>query len=324
MNSPGSRPSGAANRPQGLKHAYAMAMHDYLVSSDEEALSRAYELGRQALTHGMGPLDLLALHHSALEHVPTLRSSAIERPAAVRATSFLMESLSPFEMIYRSFLERTTALRDLNQALENEARRTARRVHDGAGQMLFTIQLALSEAMLHLPQELKPPFDHVVDLANQLDQQLRSLSHDLYPVSLDDLGFNRAVQHLLEGVSSRHNLKFTLRSSLPDDMPIGVAFCLYQCVYEAVTNIVRHAQATSFDVVLEHDDEQVTVKVSDDGIGFDTAREPTDGLGLVGIRDRLTSMRGWLDLKSAPGRGTQLHMTLPVKLGKDALQEHPR
>jgi len=323
VNSPNSQPPGAANRPQGLKHAYALAMHDYLACSDEEALSRAYELGRQALTHGMGPLDLLALHQSALEHVPTLRRTATERPAAIRATAFLMEALSPFEMTYRSFLDRNTALSDLNEALENESRRTARRVHDGAGQMLFSVQLALSEAMIDLPQELKPPFEHVVDLANQLDQQLRSLSHDLYPVSLDDLGLNRAIQHLLEGVSSSHDLKSSFHSSLPDEVPPGVAFCLYQCVQEAVTNIVRHAHATSFDVVLEHDDEHVMVTVSDDGIGFDPARESTGGLGLVGIRDRLKGMHGGLDLKSAPGRGTQLRMTLPVTLG-NALQKHQR
>jgi signal transduction histidine kinase len=296
---------------QTLGEAYVVALEAYLACPEESALSGAYELGRRALRDGLGPLDLVLLHESALEHAPTL-SVERGRPALSCAMAFLLESLSPFEMTYRRFLESNLALRGLNEALENQSRHTARQIHDGAGQILFSLQLALAEVMTGLPRRWKPQLDQVMQLADHLDQQLRGLSRDLYPVALDDLGLNAAVRHLLDGVATRASLKVSFRSSVPDQLPPQVTIGLYRAIHEGVTNVVRHARATELDVAMEKESDGVVCSVRDNGVGIADSGTQLAGLGLRGIRDRLKGLQGELDLQSAPGAGTQLIISIPV------------
>jgi signal transduction histidine kinase len=301
---------------QTLGDAYVLALEAYLACPEETALSGAYELGRQALHDGLGPLDLVSLHQAALEQVLSLSDKG-NQPAVTRAAmAFLLESLSPFEMTYRRFLESNVALRGLNEALENQSRRTARQIHDGAGQILFSLQLALAELMTTLPSRSKPQLDQAMQLADHLDQQLRGLSRDLYPVALDDLGLNAAVRHLLDGVATRAGITVSFHSSIPNQLPPQVAICLYRAIHEGVTNVVRHARATELDVSMERDRDGVVSTVRDNGVGIaDDGTQPA-GLGLRGIRDRLTGLHGELELTSAPGTGTQLTIFIPVAFGE--------
>jgi signal transduction histidine kinase len=300
---------------QTLGDAYVLALEAYLACPEETALSGAYELGRQALHDGLGPLDLVSLHEAALEQVLSLSDKG-KRPAVMRAMAFLLESLSPFEMTYRRFLESNVALRGLNEALENQSRRTARQIHDGAGQILFSLQLALAELRTTLPSRSKPQLDQVMQLADHLDQQLRGLSRDLYPVALDDLGLNAAVRHLLDGVATRAGITVSFHSSVPNQLPPQVAICLYRAIHEGVTNVVRHARATELDVSMGKDGDGVVCTVRDNGVGIaDDGTQPA-GLGLRGIRDRLTGLHGELELTSASGTGTQLIIFIPVAFGE--------
>jgi signal transduction histidine kinase len=302
---------------QTLGDAYVLALEAYLACPEESALSGAYELGRKALLDGLTPLDLVSLHESALEQTPSF-SGWNDRPVFARATTFLLESLSPFEMTYRRFMESNVALRGLNEALENQSRHTARQIHDGAGQILFSLQLALAELMVGLPQRFKPQFDHVMQLADHLDQQLRGLSRDLYPVALDDLGLNAAVRHLLDGVATRANLKVSFQSSVPDRLPPPITITLYRAIHEGVTNVVRHAQASELSVSMEKDGEGVVSTVRDNGIGIASTGNQPAGLGLRGIRDRLKGLHGELEVRSTPGGGTCLIITIPMTAGEQS------
>jgi signal transduction histidine kinase len=300
---------------QTLGEAYVLALEAYLACPEESALSGAYELGRKALLDGLTPLDLVSLHESALEQAPSF-SDWSDRPVLARAMTFLLESLSPFELTYRRFMESNVALRGLNEALENQSRHTARQIHDGAGQILFSLQLALAELMVGLPGRFKPKFDHVMLLADHLDQQLRGLSRDLYPVALDDLGLNAAVRHLLDGVATRANLAVSFQSSVPDRLPPQIAITLYRAIHEGVTNVVRHAQATKISVSMESDPNCVVSTVTDNGVGIAHAGNQPAGLGLRGIRDRLKGLNGELEVRTAPGGGTRLIITIPVIVGE--------
>jgi signal transduction histidine kinase len=311
-----SRSATPLNR-QALGDAYALALEAYLACPEESALSGAYELGRKALLDGLSPLDLVSLHESALEQTPSF-SEGRKQPAFARAMTFLLESLSPFELTYRRFMESNVALRGLNEALENQSRRTARQIHDGAGQILFSLQLALAELMAGLPPRVKPQFDHVMQLADHLDQQLRGLSRDLYPVALDDLGLNAAVRHLLDGVATRAGLKVSFRSSVPDRLPPQVVIALYRAIHEGVTNVVRHAKASELSVTMEQDREGVISTVTDNGIGIAHAGNQPAGLGLRGIRDRLKGLHGEFEVRSAPHGGTRLIITIPIAIGEQS------
>jgi signal transduction histidine kinase len=220
--------------------------------------------------------------------------------------------LSPFELTYRRFMESNVALRGLNEALENQSRHTARQIHDGAGQILFSLQLALAELMAGLPRRWKPQFDHVMQLADHLDQQLRGLSRDLYPVALDDLGLNAAIRHLLDGVATRAGLKVSFQSTVPDRLPSQVAISLYRAIHEGITNVVRHAQASELNVTMEKDREGLVSTVTDNGVGITNTGNQPAGLGLRGIRDRLKGLHGELEVRSTPGNGTRLIITIPI------------
>jgi signal transduction histidine kinase len=298
---------------RSLGEAYVVALEEYLACPEESALSGAYELGRQALQDGLGPLDMVSLHESAIAQLPRL---ALEggRPALTRAMAFLLESLSPCEMTYRRFVESNVALRGLNEALEDQSRRTARQIHDGAGQILFSLQLALAELMTSLPDKSRPRLEQAMQLADHLDQQLRGLSRDLYPVALDDLGLNAAVRHLLDGVSTRAALKVSLRSSVPDQLPPQIAIGLYRAIHEGITNVVRHARATELDVAMEKDADGIVCIVRDNGVGIVSGGTQPAGLGLRGIRDRLKGLHGELEMTSTPGRGTEMIISIPTVL----------
>ena len=302
---------------QTLGDAYVLALEAYLACPEESALSGAYELGRKALRDGLSPLDLVSLHESALEQTSSF-SGWNDRPACSRAITFLLESLSPFEMTYRRFMESNVALRGLNEALENQSRHTARQIHDGAGQILFSLQLALAELMAGLPRRWKPQFDHVMQLADHLDQQLRGLSRDLYPVALDDLGLNAAVRHLLDGVATRAGLKVSFESSVPDRLPPQIAVTLYRAIHESVTNVVRHAHASELSVSMAKDRDDVVSTVTDNGVGMASTGNQPAGLGLRGIRDRLKGLHGELEVRSTPGGGTRLIITIPVAIGEQS------
>lgn len=300
-----------------LRTAYSAALEAYLVRPEEITLSGAYELGRQALHDGLGPLELVSLHEAAVERLPGFLSEP-DRPILTRANAFLMESLSPFEMTYRRFLESNVALRGLNEALESQSRHTARQIHDSAGQILFSLQLALAEVTANLPHRWKPELDKVMQLADHLDQQLRSLSRDLHPVALDDLGLNAAVRHLLDGVATRTGLKVSFHSSLPDDLPPQIATCLYRVIHEGVTNVVRHAHATKLQVSMERGHEGIVSTITDNGIGIAHEATKPHGLGLRGIRDRLKGLQGELELQSSRDAGTQLIISIPFAFGEHA------
>ena len=300
-----------------LRTAYAAALEAYLVRPEEITLSGAYELGRQALLDGLGPLELLSLHEAAVERLGGFLPRA-DQPTVRRANAFLMESLSPFEMTYRRFLESNVALRSLNEALESQSRHTARRIHDGAGQILFSLQLALAEVMARLPQQWKPEIEKAMQLADHLDQQLRSLSRDLHPVALDDLGLNAAVRHLLDGVATRTGLKVAFHSSVPDDLPPQIATCLYRVIHEAVTNVVRHAHATKLQVSMERSRNGVLSTITDNGVGIANEAARPHGLGLRGMRDRLEGLQGELKLQSSSEAGTQLIVSIPLAFGEHA------
>jgi signal transduction histidine kinase len=301
--------------PEALEEQYAQALYTYLAHPEEAALSDAYDVGRTALNQGMSPLDLVLLHEAVLDRASAVQPVKLDRLMRARATAFLVESLSPFEMTCRRFLEANAALRGINEVLESEVRRTARQIHDGAGQLLFSLQLALTEVVRDLPPRWRPHLDRSLALVEQLDQQLRSLSRDLYPVSLDDLGLEPALRHLLSGVSARNGLSVDLQCSWSARPSRAIESCFYRAVYEAVANIVKHAGATSITVTLDRVGNTLVCCVRDDGQGFSpeaVTRRTLRGLGLIGIRERLKGLQGELDLRSSPGHGTQLIMSIPA------------
>ncbi|MBI4609184.1 MAG: PAS domain S-box protein [Candidatus Rokubacteria bacterium] len=208
------------------------------------------------------------------------------------------------------------AVRRLNEVLEEETRRLAHALHDEAGQLLVSVYLALEEIGRELPARARGRLQEVTALLDQIEEQLRRLSHELRPTILDDLGLVPAVEFLAGRVAKRSGLRIGVEGSTGGRLPPLMETALYRSVQEALANVARHAQATRVRVHLRREARAIRCSVRDDGVGFDVgtvlARRGDRGLGLVGIRERAGALGGTLEVISAPGRGTELLITIPL------------
>jgi len=302
-----------------LTEQYVSALRDYLHDGGEAALQRAYELGRKALTEGLGVLGVAGLHHQALTVVLEGQRTLEEcKRVAKAAEDFLVECLSPFEMTHRGFQEANVALRGLNERLEEEAGRIAHALHDEAGQLLASVHLAVDEVACALPlDQARDRLLKIKGLLDQIEGQIRHLSHELRPTVLDDLGLIPALEFLAQGVSARSGLHITVEGEEESRLPPAIEIALYRITQEALANVFKHARAKHVHIQIRRANQSIESSIRDDGIGFDAAavqaRKGDRGLGLLGIRERLNTLGGSLSITSKQGCGTELLVTLPLE-----------
>lgn len=301
-----------------LAEQYLRGLREYLSGAGEDALGRAYELGRSALAEGKSILDVLSLHHTALQTV--LQDSHDSEEATAKtlgAEAFLAEVLSPYEMTHRGFRDAVSSLRCLNETLELEIKRIAHVLHDEAGQLLCAVHLAMADLQRDLPAPLQERVGLVKGMLDQIDGELRRLSHELRPTILDDLGLVPAIQFLADGVSKRAKQTIEVHASLEERLPAHIETALYRIVQEALTNAAKHSRAGNVHIQLNRTDGHVQCSIRDDGTGVDVASvlaaKSRKGLGLLGMQERLSAIGGTLHIESSPGQGTSLLINLPVE-----------
>ena len=206
------------------------------------------------------------------------------------------------------------------QAQEEERKRISRELHDEAGQALTALQIGLELAQAQLPDELtdaKASIKELVELANDTQTNLRRISHNLRPPGLDAFGLDAALRGLCEDFAHHTGLNVSYKGSkVPDLQPLP-ALSLYRFAQEALTNIVKHAQASAVHVVLEPGSDTISLQVDDNGQGFvppdwDATVLP-QGTGLVGMLERLEMVDGYLDIRSTEGEGTRLTAVVPLE-----------
>ncbi len=310
----------AEEHSRDLAGSYASELEEYLAAGGEGVLRRGYELGRRAIAHGTGVVELATIHQEALARL-LLRSRPPRALEATlrRAEEFFAESLSPYEMALRGFRESLSGLRHLNETMEREIQRIAQAVHDEAGQLLFAARLAMSGLAQDLEPGLRQRLEEVGAILDRAEKELRRLSHDLRPTILEDLGLMPALRMLADGNSRRARLSINVESFLEERLPANLEATVYRLVQEALTNVTRHSEAQNVRIRITRDERgMLRCVVDDDGKGFDVTavlggRRPK-GLGLTGMRERLGAVGGALQIDSAPGRGTELTMTIPLEV----------
>ncbi len=297
--------------------AYVSILETYLKGEGEPALQRAYEMGRTALAQGVGLLELARIHHTCLETLLACAASAQQRETILcGAADFFAECISPYEMTYRGFRDANSALRRFNSVLEREAKRIAHSLHDEAGQLLVAVYIALT----NLTQDVPQAAGHVANIRELLDQieaELRRLSHELTPALLKDFGVAPALKYLAEGVSRRSGLRIVIEGTPEGRLPEPVEAALYRVAQESLTNAVRHARATKVTIRFRQEAARIFCHIRDDGVGFDTElttpATSERGFGLIGIRERAGSLGGTLEIISAAGAGTELVVSIPLE-----------
>lgn len=301
-----------------VEAACTVALRTYLAKPDESALRDAYEIGRTAMKDGAGVLDMAQVCSRALAAVETEPASAPERASRETAVRFFAEALSPFEMAHRGFKDANAVLRRVNQLLEDQACRIASLLHDEAGQLLTPLHLTLSALVAKMPPEAAADIETARNLLRALEDRLRTISHELRPTILDDVGLVAALDLLGESVSHRWNIPIDVRAEPGGPLPRSIESTLYRAVQEALTNVARHARATHIGVSIERYSHGIRCVVTDDGVGHDwSAGLPSaEGLGLSGIRERAVAFGGTLHLGPSEegGSGTTLTLRLPLEV----------
>jgi len=213
------------------------------------------------------------------------------------------------EHLRRQLLERVIA------SQEDERRRIARELHDSTSQNLTSLLVGLRNLQETCgdPTIAKQAED-LRHVASQTLEEVHELSSRLRPGVLDDLGLTAALERLSHEWQARHKIRLDLlihigAARLPDEAETA----LYRIIQESLTNVARHAQARSVSVLVERRGEEVVAVVEDDGRGFDPSRSPGERrLGLAGMRERAELLGGRFTVESAPGRGTSIHVRIPV------------
>ncbi|MBI1353460.1 MAG: PAS domain-containing protein [Acidobacteria bacterium] len=208
---------------------------------------------------------------------------------------------------------RSREVADLSQRLiaaeEDERRRIARELHDGINQEVAS--LAVELGMLAVDES--PPSGsggysvrELSERAMQISDQVRQLSHQLHPSTLETLGLSDALRSFAMSVRKRPDVHLDYYiDDVPPILSLLVATCIYRIAQEAVHNAVRHAEASGIRLSLRLEGQALRLVVEDDGKGFDPETVQA-GLGFVGMRERARMANGALSIRSAPGGGARI------------------
>jgi len=216
-------------------------------------------------------------------------------------------------------------LRDLSgrlvRAQEDERRTIARELHDEIGQALTAVEVELSVAERAIASDGRAA--GAIKEARLVTERalggVRDLSQLLRPSMLDDFGLPETLKWYLRKFSDRTGVRTELIDErLTERLPIDVEVCVYRVIQEAVTNVSRHARATACNVFVQRLASSIVVTVEDDGVGLPPPEsgngDRRGGLGLVGIRERVSDLGGAFRIEGRSGRGTRLTIELPLTM----------
>lgn len=207
--------------------------------------------------------------------------------------------------------------RQLLRAQEAERAHVARELHDEIGQVLTAIGFHLHSLINVCGPEHRAQFEEDISLVDGAVQQIRDLSLNLRPPTLDVLGLEATLRAYLKDQARRTGLVVHISGHLESRLTPELEIICYRVVQTTLTNVVRHARASQVWVELQHGEQILKLTIRDDGIGFDTDavwQQAKQGrsFGLVGVRERVELVGGQLSVVSAAGAGTTIHVQFPL------------
>jgi signal transduction histidine kinase len=219
---------------------------------------------------------------------------------------------------YQEIVQARRTLQQLSARLvdaqETERRTISRELHDQVGQTLNALLVDAANLAKRIPAEdsiSRQYLDNMRSFADSSVNSLRDIALLLRPSMLDDLGLIPALDWQAREVTRRSGIRVKVEADkVPDSLPDAVRTCVYRVVQETLQNVSRHSGARSATVTVRQTDGLLETTVEDDGRGFDPGR--TRGLGLLGMEERVKQLGGRLKIQSQPGKGTLLHVTLPI------------
>lgn len=206
--------------------------------------------------------------------------------------------------------------RRLIESQERERRRIAAELHDGIGQQILVIknraELALRAA--HGPERLREELREIAGSALSSINDIRAISHDLRPVHLEDFGLTETLRVLGEQLQAGSAVDWIVDiDDIDGVLPAGEEINFFRILQEGSKNILTHSGASHASLIVRREEETVTATLWDDGRGFDAdAPRARPGMGLRGMEERVHALGGTLTLRSHPGDGTTVTVTVPI------------
>jgi PAS domain S-box-containing protein len=261
--------------------------------------------------------------------VQTVKASIKDKEGNVIGILGIFWDITDHKNAEKKLLEYQNQLRALSSQItaieEQERGKFATYVHDSIGQTLFVIKMKLE--MLQKPESLKEnkePLKDILTMIDQLIEYSRTLTSELSPSILHQLGLRAGLEWLAEQTHEREGIIVQFEDdkqskSLSNDISI----LLFRAVRELLINITKHAKAQKVKVSIRSDETSVRVCVEDDGIGFNASEtisslSKNNSFGLFSIKERLNYLGGHLEIKSTPGHGTRITLHAPLKGKKES------
>lgn len=213
------------------------------------------------------------------------------------------------------------ASRQVFQIIEEERMRIARDMHDGPAQSMsnLVLQAEILERLVNKPEAILAELqDFKNSVRNALDET-RQLIFDLRPMTLDDLGLVPTLRKYTKEYGEKYGIMVRLNAIGEDRrLPSSIEGTLFRIIQEALTNVQKHAHARTVEVALNFSREKALASIKDDGAGFDVRSVEASlaenrNLGLISMRERCELEHGILEIKSQPGKGTEIRMEFQLE-----------
>jgi NarL family two-component system sensor histidine kinase LiaS len=196
-----------------------------------------------------------------------------------------------------------------------EARNSfARDLHDSVKQQVFATSLQIAAARALIEQDKEAAESHLSradEMVRLAQKELNVLIHEMRPAALEGKGLLAALSDYAADWSRRSEIPAEVHVRGEREAPLEIEQALFRVAQEALANVARHSGASRVEVDLVYDTHRVTLRVADDGRGFDP-KEPQEGFGLRSMSERLEKLGGHVDIESTPGEGTRVICVCPL------------
>lgn len=202
--------------------------------------------------------------------------------------------------------ERKSNIKTLLNSIERERNRIGRDLHDSAGSKIAIIKNLLNEPQANNHKQ------QVFTEINELGNELKTLSHQMLPIALKEIGLTASVKSLVSKLANHSKIKIELVvENFPNKLPEEIALNLYRIIQEALTNAMKYAKATQITIQLLRYDNELLIQIEDDGIGFENPNK-LEGKGLENMKIRAEAIGAKLDIDSTPYEGTIISLSLEI------------
>jgi signal transduction histidine kinase len=207
-----------------------------------------------------------------------------------------------------------------DRAMLQERNRIAREIHDSIGHSLTAQNIQLANALMYLRSNLERSETFLTEAKKLGSHALQDVRHSVTTLRADPLKgkiLKVAIAELIKDLQDRTEICFYYHSDIPDRLPNEITSSVYRIVQEALTNMIKHSEATGVKVYLQLVANYLEVQVEDNGTGFNP-QENTTGFGIQGMRERTSALQGKFNLTSFPGKGCQVITTIPLTVSQNA------